>query len=349
MRSTTARASTVLVVRRQREVLDRYSLTTAQRIELSAAVDRGVAAQHRGRRARLPRDTHLRAGARLVRRESDDTRRRALRAVGRGARRKRRRRDRRVSRRGRRDVLPRRRSRAAHSDLRAPRTISPGTARCTARPRRRSRPTRSAVRTSTSKAIAGALLAGGVIGDVVGYHVRPPDDGRGGARRLARRVAHGRRRRRVAGGVGDVAQESSRRVATALVIGAGAVGYPLGLRYARRTSYRVTAGDVGTLIVGELLGAVRRGDVHPREQRRRAGDRRAPDGGLRGGRHRRRPAARPPVRLRRRRGRGCSSSGPWPARSSASPCRCSPNPTIPRSSSARPPSAASSARSSRTT
>src|SRR5687767_13145484 len=37
--------SAVLVVRRQREVLERYSLTSTQRTALSEAVDRGVAAQ----------------------------------------------------------------------------------------------------------------------------------------------------------------------------------------------------------------------------------------------------------------------------------------------------------------
>jgi hypothetical protein len=38
------------------------------------------------------------------------------------------------------------------------------------------------------------------------------------------------------------------------VLGAQAVGYPIGLRYVRGTRYRVTAGDVGTLLVGEVLG-----------------------------------------------------------------------------------------------
>jgi len=105
------------------------------------------------------------------------------------------------------------------------------------------------------KPLAGALLAGGIIGDVVGYHVaRPMTDAE------AHGVSHGAFA--AAGvGVGSLVtagmwrNESSRRVATALVIGAGAVGYPLGLRYARNTSYRVTSGDVGTLFVGELLGA----------------------------------------------------------------------------------------------
>ena len=104
------------------------------------------------------------------------------------------------------------------------------------------------------QAVAGALLAGGVLGDVVGYRIA-----RGWTDAEAHGVSHGAFA--AAGiGVGTLVasgmwqRESSRRVATALVIGAGAVGYPLGLRYARNTSYRVTAGDVGTLIVGEVLG-----------------------------------------------------------------------------------------------
>jgi hypothetical protein len=103
--------------------------------------------------------------------------------------------------------------------------------------------------------VAGALLAGGIIGDIVGYRVaRPMTDAE------AHGVSHGAFVTSAIGagvlGTASMWQdESSSRVAAALVIGAGAVGYPLGLRYARRTSYRVTAGDVGTLIVGELLGA----------------------------------------------------------------------------------------------
>jgi hypothetical protein len=104
------------------------------------------------------------------------------------------------------------------------------------------------------KAIAGALLAGGIIGDVVGYTVaRPMTDAE------AHGVSHGAFLT-AAAGVGSLVaaglwrDEGSRRTATALVIGAGAVGYPLGLRYARNTRYRVTGGDVGTLFVGEVLG-----------------------------------------------------------------------------------------------
>jgi hypothetical protein len=104
------------------------------------------------------------------------------------------------------------------------------------------------------KALAGALLAGGVIGDVVGFTAaRPMTDAE------AHGVSHGAFFTGAVGlgalvGAGMWRDESSRRVATALVIGAGVVGYPLGLRYARSRSYRVTGGDVGTLFVGEVLG-----------------------------------------------------------------------------------------------
>ena len=105
------------------------------------------------------------------------------------------------------------------------------------------------------KAIAGALLAGGVIGDVVGFSAA-----RGMTDAEAHGVSHGAFFTALTGTGALVAsgmwrEEGSRRAATALVIGAGAVGYPLGLRYARNRRYRVTGGDVGTLFVGELLGA----------------------------------------------------------------------------------------------
>jgi hypothetical protein len=104
------------------------------------------------------------------------------------------------------------------------------------------------------QAFAGALLAGGVLGDVLGYQIaRPMTDAE------AHGVSHGAF---VTAGAsvgtlvaaGRWRRESSRRISTALVIGAGILGYPLGLHYARNTSYRVTSGDIGTLIVGEVLG-----------------------------------------------------------------------------------------------
>ncbi len=52
--------------------------------------------------------------------------------------------------------------------------------------------------------------------------------------------------------------DCSRRAAAALVLGAGVVGYPLGHRYARTRAYRVTAGDVGTLVtVDPVTGRVK--------------------------------------------------------------------------------------------
>jgi hypothetical protein len=112
-------------------------------------------------------------------------------------------------------------------------------------------------------ALGGALLVGGIIGDVVGYQVaRPMTDAE------AHGASHGAYATASVGlgtlvSTGMWKDESSRRVATSLVIGAGAVGYPLGLRYARTSAYRVTSGDVGTLIVGELLGTTAVGTFLP--------------------------------------------------------------------------------------
>ena len=104
------------------------------------------------------------------------------------------------------------------------------------------------------QAVAGAVLLGGVLGDIAGYQAaRPMTDAE------AHGVSHGAfSASAVAFGSSIAADlwrdEGSRRAAAALVLGAGAVGYPLGLRYARTRGYRVTAGDVGTLVAGELLG-----------------------------------------------------------------------------------------------
>ena len=246
--------SAVLVVRRQREVLDRYALSPAQRTALSDAVDRGVSAQ---RAAGGPDSlaTHISepvrgwfvanqtilgvalfgpSAAALAGNAAGGTA--AYLAVAGGTFFLAADRARRTPISGAENHL------AWHGALQG--AAAAGLAAYSI-----------GGESADGKAIAGALLAGGLIGDVVGYRVaRPMTDAE------AHGVSHGAF---VTAGVGVGAlvasgmwrEESSRRVATALVIGAGAVGYPLGLRYARRTSYRVTAGDVGTLIVGELLGA----------------------------------------------------------------------------------------------
>jgi hypothetical protein len=48
--------------------------------------------------------------------------------------------------------------------------------------------------------------------------------------------------------------ERTGRPAAAGIIAAGALGYPLGLRYVRTAPYHITAGDVGALWTAELLG-----------------------------------------------------------------------------------------------
>ena len=104
------------------------------------------------------------------------------------------------------------------------------------------------------RAVAGAVLLGGIVGDIAGYRIaRPMTDAE------AHGVSHGAfSTSAVAFGTSIAADlwrdDASRRAAAALVLGAGVVGYPLGLRYARTGAYRVTAGDVGTLVAGELLG-----------------------------------------------------------------------------------------------
>jgi hypothetical protein len=115
------------------------------------------------------------------------------------------------------------------------------------------------------KAYAAALLAGGLIGDVVGYRMaRPMTDAE------AHGVSHGATVTTVltAGllGTADLSRtESARRTAAAVLVGAQFVGYPLGMRYVRRAPYRVTAGDVGTLVVGELLGTAAAASFIPDE------------------------------------------------------------------------------------
>jgi hypothetical protein len=104
------------------------------------------------------------------------------------------------------------------------------------------------------KAYAAAMLVGGIAGNVLGDRL---------ARPLTDAEAHGLSHGPVfvaslaAGALGTFGlsdTEASRRGAAAVVLGAQAVGYPIGLRYARGSRYRVSSGDVGTLVVGEAIG-----------------------------------------------------------------------------------------------
>jgi len=249
-----ATGSAVLVVRRQREVLERYPLAAAQRLDLVAAVNRGVAAQ---RVAGGPDS--------LAMRISDPVRGwfvanqsvlgLALFAPAAAA-------------------LTGNAAAGTATYL----AVAGGTFFFAADRARRSpvsnaenhlawhgaRHGAAAAALATyalggenveEKAVAATLLAGGIIGDVVGYRMaRPMTDAE------AHGVSHGAfvASLAMAGAVGAANMwdtEGSSRAAAAIVLGAGIVGYPLGLRYARSQTYRVTAGDVGTLVVGEWLGA----------------------------------------------------------------------------------------------
>ena len=104
------------------------------------------------------------------------------------------------------------------------------------------------------RSYAAATLAGGIVGDVAGFMLgEPMTDAE------AHGTSHGSTVTAVLtasslGGAGLFRNNSSNRIATAAIVGAGALGYPLGLRYVRTAPYRVTAGDVGTLVTTEFLG-----------------------------------------------------------------------------------------------
>jgi hypothetical protein len=104
------------------------------------------------------------------------------------------------------------------------------------------------------KAFAAATLVGGVLGDIIGDRLgRPMTDAE------AHGVSHGGvvLPVLVSGALGTVGlsrDEGPRRGLAAVALGAQALGYPLGMRYVRGPRYRVTAGDVGSLVVGEAIG-----------------------------------------------------------------------------------------------
>ena len=102
---------------------------------------------------------------------------------------------------------------------------------------------------------AATTLAGGLAGDVLGFMLgKPMTDAE------AHGTAHGSTVTAVLAatgfGLANFYRDSSAstRIATAGIVGIGALGYPLGLRYVRTAPYRVTAGDVGTLSTTEVLG-----------------------------------------------------------------------------------------------
>jgi hypothetical protein len=108
-------------------------------------------------------------------------------------------------------------------------------------------------RGTRTKAYDFAALAGGITGDVVGFELgKPMTDAE------AHGTSHGSTvtAALTAGvlGVAGAFNGDASRLTTGIIVGAGALGYPLGLKYVRNARYRVTDGDVGTLVTSEVLG-----------------------------------------------------------------------------------------------
>ena len=104
------------------------------------------------------------------------------------------------------------------------------------------------------KGYAAATLIGGIAGDIAGFQIaKPMTDSE------AHGTAHGSTvtallTAGMLGTFGALNEERNARVSAVGIIGAGVLGYPIGLRYVRGAPYRVTAGDIGALFTGELLG-----------------------------------------------------------------------------------------------
>lgn len=104
------------------------------------------------------------------------------------------------------------------------------------------------------KGYAAATLAGGIAGDVLGFVLGAPmtdaeSHGTSHGSTITAALTAG-----VLGAADVYGTNAGTRVGTAAIVGAGVLGYPLGLRYVRSAPYRVTAGDVGTLVTTEYLG-----------------------------------------------------------------------------------------------
>lgn len=102
---------------------------------------------------------------------------------------------------------------------------------------------------------AASALLGGIVGSLAGFRL-----GRGYTDSEARAATFGSTTLggTTAGLLGALGAfdgaESNERVAVASIVAAGLLGYPLGVRYPRRALYRVTAGDVMTLLPAGLVG-----------------------------------------------------------------------------------------------
>ncbi|NUQ11587.1 MAG: hypothetical protein HUU26_04540 [Gemmatimonadaceae bacterium] len=103
--------------------------------------------------------------------------------------------------------------------------------------------------------VALASFAGAITGTVVGFNIgrRLTDAEAAGAATGSTVVAA-----TTAGllGMGGAYGEAEARGAVGTIVGSALAGFPLGLRYVRRAPYRVTAGDVSSVLTAGLLGAL---------------------------------------------------------------------------------------------
>jgi hypothetical protein len=110
---------------------------------------------------------------------------------------------------------------------------------------------------------AAATVVGGIAGDVLGFTLGEPmtdaeAHGTSHGSTITAALTGG-----LLGATGLYDSNAGSRIGTAAIVGAGVLGYPLGLRYVRSAPYRVTAGDVGTLVTSEFLGAAAAGILLP--------------------------------------------------------------------------------------
>lgn len=107
---------------------------------------------------------------------------------------------------------------------------------------------------ASGRAYAGAGLVGALTGQIAGY-------------RLGKRLTDGEAEATTAistyaamtalgltGASVSIDEEREARAAAGVIMAAGAVGYALGPRYPRRSSYAVTRGDIQVLATGAILG-----------------------------------------------------------------------------------------------
>jgi hypothetical protein len=105
-------------------------------------------------------------------------------------------------------------------------------------------------------------LAGALAGTIIGFNIgRNLTDGEAGGAAMGSTVLAATTAGAI--GIGSAWSDGENRGQVGALVGASLIGYPLGLRYARRSAYRVTAGDVSTVLTTGLVGALAAGALIP--------------------------------------------------------------------------------------